>query len=166
MANVFAYNPNRVSVFAGGERITGFPKGTIITVGMSDKQFNYHAGLVDGVRTHNPNRHGTINITLLQGSPGNVIFESYLRQDITSDGIGYFPFAIFDNNGPGGALAWRCIGATCWVAKHPNWTISDGVTNKQWDLETNNINYQPLAPYNNMGEATGANRAGQTSTIG
>ena len=56
MARVFSYNPRNVNIFAGEEQIMGFPKGAMVNVAMTAKQFNYHSGLVDGVRTHDPER--------------------------------------------------------------------------------------------------------------
>ena len=159
MARVFTYDPRRVTINAGGDKIDGFARGAMVSVAMTAKQFNYHQGLVDGVRTHDPNLHGTITIHLLQGSPSNVTFDQYLRMDIEPGVTGYFPLLIFDTNGPRGSLSWTCRASTCWVSEYPNWSFHNDVQTRTWILESNNIEYRPLAPYPNIADLPGATGA-------
>ena len=106
------------------------------------------------------NGHGTITINLLQGSPSNHILDLFLQNDIEPSRVGYFPLLIIDRNGPlNGAPAWRCKAGTCWVAEFPNWSLHNDVQTRTWTLETNNIQYNTLAPYPDLGETAGAQRA-------
>ena len=156
MRRTFAYDPERVSVIVGGEIITDFPKGTLIQVSMTAKQFSYTPGLASGVRTYDPNKHGTIRISILQGSPSNLILDKYLQADINPTTVGYFPLIINDNNAINGNVSWLCKAPTCWVAQYPDWTLADGQNTKTWTLETNAIDYHTLAPNSDIHGQSGS----------
>ena len=162
MSNVFAYNPENVSVHIGGEVVEGFAQGTLVQVNMTAKQFNYTQGLVSGVRTYNPDKHGTITITIMQGSPTNLVLDKFLRADIDPNSVGYFPVIVFDNNATNGLTSWICRATTCWVSEYPQWSLANNPQTRTWTLETNNIDYRPLAPYRNIAQTSGASRPPQS----
>ena len=153
---VYSYDPERVSVIVGGEVVQDFAQGQLINVRMTAKQFTYQTGLSSGVRTYDPNKHGMITISLLQGSPSNVIFDQFLRADINPSTVGYFPLIINDNNAIGGNVSWLCKATTCWVTEFPDWTLSNNVSTKSWTLETNAIDFKPLAPYTELSASSGS----------
>ena len=155
MANAYSYNPLNVTVFVGGEVISDFEKGSLVTVRMTEKQFTYTAGLVDGVRTYNPNKHGSITLRLIQGSPSNIILNEFLKADINPSTTGFFPLIIADRNAQGGNIAWFCRAATCWVTEFPDWDITDKVSARQWVLESNAIEYGPTTRYSRFTDQTG-----------
>ena len=160
MPAVYAYDPKKVTVIAGGEVITDFAQSTFIQVQMNNQQFSFTEGLTTGVRTYNPNKSGSITITLLQGSPSNAIFDLFLRADISDEGgVGHFPLLINDNNAIGQNLSWLCKATTCWVQGFPQWTLGNTVAQRTWTLQTNVLDYRPIVEYSNLENETGAQRA-------
>ena len=152
MNQVHTYDPTNVTVIANGNIITHLAKSEFIRVSMANKQFAYEPGLQNGTRTFNPIRHATITITLMQGSLSNVVFENLLRADI-ANGTGAFLLLINDNNARAPALGdtdanssvWVLKSPITWVTGHPEWSYSEGVATRSWELETGNVDYRPLA---------------------
>ena len=148
---VEAYNPENVVLLCGGNIIKDFAKETFIEVDMAEQQFTYEPGLSTGVRIYNPSRWGTINVTLMQGSPSNIVFENFLRTDM-NNGEGFFVLTINDNNAKLGITSWLCRAPVCWVQRHAPWSYGVGHTTRTWVLETGSLDYRPQAGYRELSD--------------
>ena len=146
---VNSYNPKNVTVVCGGEVMTDFVKESFVSVSMSEEQFSYHVGLDTGIRLYNPNRQGTITITLMQGSPSNVVLDRFLADDIRT-GNGYFALYITDNNTRIGTPSWLCSATACWIPKHPDWSYSSSHAQREWTIMSGNLNYSSSLSYKSL----------------
>lgn len=148
---VSTYNPENVTVWIGSEIVTDFAKSSFISVAMTAKQFTYTSGLSTGVRMYDPEKHGTITLVLMQGSPSNVTLYKFLNEDIRN-GRGFFPLLIKDNNSESAVdnTAWLCEAPTCWVTENPDWGYSsDSHQVRTWTLESGYVDYRAIDPYTN-----------------
>ena len=143
----FDYSPERVSLICGSEEITGFAKDSSITVRRTEKRFIYTPGIVDGMRTFVPNKHGEIVVNLLQGSPSNAVLFNFFLQDEDNVGSGVFSLTLSDKNSPTGLTIAEISAPFCWVSQEPEMMWSGNQEIRSWTLESGNISWKQTGAY-------------------
>ena len=153
---VYSYDPKEVSVIIGTNIITGFAQGTFVRVSYNQNAIDYQPGLAQGAITLNPNKEGTLQITLMQVSDANAVLQNYLTRTRARQSGFYFPFLINNNSGQEVAAA-----DAAWVVKEPDLNLATAAQNWTWQIKTGNLimtlnaNYTDLAA--GTASATGGN---------
>lgn len=128
------YNPKKVLCSFAGFLITGFMDGTMITAARKDDQFDVVTG-GDGetARVANPNKAGTVVITLMQTSASNDALSRMLQVDeITNANTG----ALFVKDASGRTLV---NAGEAWVKKYAEVTFGKELSGREWTIETGNL---------------------------
>lgn len=133
MARFRTYDPTKVSVVCGGEKIKGFAPGTFVVVERLSEAYRLIKGS-EGTHTRSKTHDNTgrITITLLQTSEANQALAGFWDED--EEGRGTFDVEIQDATGGFGIVT-----GTFWIAQYPR--LESGVTDsdREWVLETDNL---------------------------
>ena len=139
MGDLRTYYPNEVSLIAVGLPISGFAPGTFISIERNEDAFSLQIGSDgEGVRTRTNNFSGRITFTLQQSSALNDALSAIHNIDTRSpSGDGVLPSMIKDNSGRTLAAA-----ETSWIVKHPTTEFGNEATDREWVIESDNLNMQ------------------------
>lgn len=131
---LFTYDPKRVSMIYAGAIIDGFADGEFISAERNEDSANFEPGAQGGgTRTLSSNKSGRVTVRLQQSSPSNSVFNQQLKAMESGRG-GLAPLLIKDNDS-GDIIA----SATMWVTKPPVTGFSNEQSNREWVLETQNL---------------------------
>jgi hypothetical protein len=126
MSKIYTYSPEDVSVSVNGAVITGFSEGTFITAEREEDAFTKVVGSDgDVTRSKNPNKSGTIALTLKGSSAGNDTLTALASLD-EIDGSGIAAVMVKDNSG-----RTVCAGKG-WIQKLPTVEFAKEVTDREW----------------------------------
>jgi hypothetical protein len=131
-----SYDPTEVSVTFNGVTIDGFGPDTFVEVTRNQDGWTYQPSNSGppGARSRNPDRSGTITITLIDSSPANALLQAFADADeLTGEGVG--EFMVKDR----GTATGKCTAQNAWVKKMPDWKRGKEVSTTVWVLESNNI---------------------------
>ncbi len=131
---VKTYDPAQVALVFGGQIMEGFAEGTFISVERNEDAFSLTIGSDgSGTRTKSNNRSGIFTMTLNQSSPSNDVLSGFALSDERNN-AGTFTGLTKDNSG-------RSINAaeSCWVKKMATQEFSNGSSNREWVIETDNL---------------------------
>ncbi len=133
MGRVYTYSPEDVAVTVGPALITGFAEDSFISCEREEDSFTKTVGC-DGTvtRTRNPNRSGSITITLSQSSPANDVLAAAAMKD-EIDGSGVVPVMVKDSNGT------TIVAGRGWVKKPANVEFGKAAGNREWVLDVDKM---------------------------
>lgn len=139
---VLTFNPENVVVLLGGIPLKGFGPETFIKIAYNEDSVALKVGN-DGaaIRSLNPNRSATIELTVLEGSLADLELNALWLADRAS-GAGAVPFAVNDP-----ASGTSHAAETAWVKKPPETSYGKSPDDKTWILETDRLAsiHSPLA---------------------
>jgi len=123
-----------MTVVWNGIPIVGFANGTYLEYGRNSDAYALTVGSAgDGARAATGDKSGFVRFVLLQTSPTNAALSAAAALDEASgDGVG--PLAVKDLGGADVIAA-----ATAWIKKLPDGEESNEITNRTWELETDNL---------------------------
>lgn len=128
------YDPSQVFVTYGGFTLQGFAEGSMVSVERNENAYNLYIGSDgEGARSKSNNKSAVITIRLMQTSDSNDILTSIAKMDETAN-AGSLPFMIKDGNG-----RTLLIAENCWIQKIPVIDFGKEVVEREWKLETDNI---------------------------
>lgn len=128
------YNPRKVIVTFAGKQITGFADGTFITASRNGDTYTLTKGADgEGARSHNPDKSGTVVVTLLQTSSSNDVLQAQHDLDERTD-QGKGPLFIRD-------LSGRTLveSPEAWVRKPADPEFGKEVGAREWTLECDEL---------------------------
>lgn len=133
------YYPDEVALIAVGLPISGFAPGSFISIEKNEEAFSLQIGAdSEGCRTRTNNFSGRITFTLQQSSALNDALSAIHNIDMRSpSGDGVLPSMIKDNSGRTLVEA-----ETSWIVKHPTVEFSNEATDREWIIESDNLNMQ------------------------
>lgn len=125
-----SYNPKDLIVTVGGVPLSGFAPDESITIERNEANVSLRTGASgEGVRSINPNRSGTISITLMASSASNDTLNALARADELA-GRGQAPLLIKDGGGR------TLVAATSvWVQTEPPIGYGSEPRDREWVLE-------------------------------
>jgi len=130
------YDPKGIALVFAGIPITGYAKGTFVSISYNEDAFVLSIGADgEGTRAKTNNKSATIEFTLTQSSPSNDLLSAIHNLDQMSpggDGIG--PFLLKDLFGTSLAIA-----ETAWVRKMPDAGYGPEIGERVWTLETDSL---------------------------
>jgi hypothetical protein len=131
---VATYVPEDVSVTVNGADIRGFADGTFVNAERNNQGFTLQVGS-DGspTRSKNPDRSGTITLTLQGSSAGNDTLTALAALDEESSN-GVATVVVADNSG-----RTLCQGRG-WVQKLPAREFAREISNVEWVFECGVLN--------------------------
>jgi hypothetical protein len=137
MSVLGTYQPDQVALIAVGVPITGYAPGTFITAERNEDSFALSVGADgDACRTRTNNLSGRITFTLLQSSASNILLSAIANTDERSPaGDGILPSTVKDNSG-----TTLLTAENSWIVKPANVEYSNETTNREWVVETNELN--------------------------
>lgn len=126
---VRTYNPKKVSVSFAGQLLSGFSEGSFIVGEREEDAFSKVVGN-DGETTRqaNPNRSGSVTVTLKGSSGSNDVLSALASKD-EIDGSGVAPIIVKDNNGT------TLLAGTAWIRKSANVEYSREVGDREWAFD-------------------------------
>lgn len=131
------YDPSRVIIAVGSVIVTGFGPDGFIKVARNEDGVMLQMGAGgDGAITINQNKSGTIDLTLMQTSPSNLLLSAILRL-MEGAGKGVVPFQVKDVLDKG----TLCSAQSCWVKKWPDMERAKELGVVTWPLESNQIEF-------------------------
>lgn len=131
MARVKTYDPKNVKVIFGGNEITGFAPGTMITVTGDGDKFERVKGAQGDYNRINKNANGySIALNLDKTSLSNDILSAALILDVNGN-AGILPFTFIDLNGTDSFFA-----LDAWLAKDPDSEHGDTMPTREWRIDT------------------------------
>jgi hypothetical protein len=131
------YSADQVALIAVGVPISGYAPGTFITVERNEDSFSLSVGSDgDACRSRTKNFSGKITFTLLQSSNSNLLLSALANADERSPlGDSIAPSTIKDLTGTTLVTAEKS-----WLVKPANVEYSNEITNREWVVETNELN--------------------------
>jgi len=128
--SVYTYNPAEVAVIVGGVALSGFAEDSIVSVSRDVQAYEKVTG-ADGrtSRARNPNKAGTITISLQHSSPSNDVLQAVALLDEASD-AGVVPVIVRDGSGTSVHFT-----ASAWVQKVPDSVRGTGISTVEWVLD-------------------------------
>jgi hypothetical protein len=132
---VKSYNPADVSIIFAGIPIEGFADGTFLVAERDNPSFTKMVGADgEGARAKSNDTGGTVTLTLMQTSLANDALSAIAALDEASgDGVG--PLLVKDNSG-----RTLVIAESAWVQKPANAEFARELSNREWVLESDNLN--------------------------
>lgn len=128
------YNADLISCVIGGRPITGFAKDSSIQVERTSEQFTKRTGLKGNTtRSKNPDKSGTITLTLEQTSSDN----DYLTGKHELDdkyGTGVFSVMIKDDNG-----TTLVDAPEAWVSKLAKVDLAVEAGERVWTIDVSDL---------------------------
>jgi len=130
------YDPAQVIINVDGRDISGYADGTFLTIARNADAFARTTG-ADGetTRSKSNDRSGRFTFVLQQSSPSNDILSEIATQDEISNG-GVVAIRVTDKGGTTVAQ-----GEQCWVVKKPDSGFAKETENREWVLETGDLQY-------------------------
>jgi hypothetical protein len=131
---VKTYDPGQHYATFANIPISGFAKGTYITVERLSEAFSSEAGAQGEVaRTRKRDKRGSVKFTLMATSACNDLLSAVAALD-ESNGQGVGQLSIRDGNGTTVAAA-----TNAWIKKLPSAEYADEMPNRDWELECENL---------------------------
>lgn len=133
---IATYDPRKVSVSFNGQIIDGFGPDSFIKVSRDEDGWSYQpSNSGGGARSRNPNKAGSIEVTLLNKSAANAILSAFAQADeLTGEGVGEF---LVKDRSTEGAL---CSARNAWIKKIPDWERAKEVGVTTWVIGTDEVN--------------------------
>lgn len=130
------YDPAQVIVNVDGRDISGYADGTFVNVARNADAFTLTVG-ADGesTRAKSNNKSGRFTFTLQQSSPSNDILDEIATSDELNN-TGAVAVLVSDKSGTTIAQA-----QVAWVVKKPDSGFAKETENREWILETGNLEY-------------------------
>lgn len=130
------YDPTRVLVSFKGVPLDGFAAGTFIKVARNEDGWTFQpSNSGGGARSRNPNKSGTIEITLHTASPANGYLSTFaVADELTAEGVGEFMVKDMSTNGA------ICNAQNAWIKKFPDWERAKETGEVTWVIESDDIN--------------------------
>jgi len=128
MANLKTYDPSAIAIVIAGRNLENLAD-TFVTISRAEDSYTTTVG-ADGevTRNYNPNRTGTVVVTLKQSSDDNLFLSGLLAADELSK-LGTFPVLIKDTNGNSLYTA-----AEAWVQKAADAEFAKEVGDREWTI--------------------------------
>lgn len=130
------YDPKSITQVFAGIPITGYAKGTFVSIEFNEDAFALTVGADgEGCRSRTNNRSAKITFTLMQSSPSNDLLSAMHNLDQMSpggDGIG--PYLLKDLLGTSIAMA-----ETAWITKMATLEYGPEPGDRSWVLETDSM---------------------------
>lgn len=131
---VDTHDPKDVILTIDGKIISGFPKGSFLTVERDEDSFSYQPNVDGGgTRSMNHNRAGKFTFQLARNSDSNQILSTLMLID-EQTGAGTFSVLVKDNRGSSLHAA-----ETAWVVKPAAAEYADEATPREWVLQTDEL---------------------------
>lgn len=130
------YDPAQVILNYDGKDITGFADGTFLGIEFNADAFTLVVG-ADGesTRAKSNNRSGRVTFTLQQASLSNDVLNAIAEADRLSNS-GARKLMVKDAGG--GTLAQA---TAAWIVRKPKSEFAKEAENREWILETGNLDY-------------------------
>lgn len=130
------YSPKDVDVIVAGVSMNCFAEDSIVSIAYAEDAWTMVSG-ADGCvsRSKNPNRSGTISVSLQTTSDSNDVLSALYFLDYESN-VGTFPVLVKDNNGTTVAS-----GADCWIMKIPDSELAREVGTVEWVIQVPELYY-------------------------
>lgn len=130
------YDPKDVIVVVKAKQIDGFAPGTFIKVSRNEDAFTFQpSNSGGGARSRNPNKSGTVEITLLNSAPSNATLSAQaLADELSASGVG--EFLVKDRRTDGA----QCQAQNMWIKKVPDWERAKELGETTWTFETDDLN--------------------------
>jgi len=127
------YSPEDISISVFGRNLQNLAD-SMVKIAYSEDAFTYSVGGDgEGTRNKNPNRSGTIVVTLKGSSDDNLVLSSLAAGDYISK-LGTFAVMVKDNNGTSLYTA-----AEAWIQKIADADFSKEVTDREWTIMCNKL---------------------------
>ncbi len=134
--SVETYDPKKVFVIVGGQHITGFQDGSMVTVERNEDAWTLQMGTDGyGTRSKSNNRSGRITINLMQTSGSNFILSNLAQLDELGNG-GVVEVMVQDSNGKS-----LHVMQEAWVVKRPSAEYGKEATNREWIFESDALEH-------------------------
>lgn len=129
---VGSYDPKMVIVTLGGTPISGFADETFVSIKRTNGgAFSKKRGADGRIERVNKNSYDfTVELTLQQTSTSNLILDSLMKGDMTSNN-GVVALAVKDLNGTSLFTA-----AAAWVNEDPSLDFGNDTISRKWVIET------------------------------
>lgn len=129
MAEIYSYNPKKVTVALGTHMVTGYADDSFITIELSGDGTQHVVGC-DGeiVRSIDPSDVYTMKLTVLQNSRTNQFLNNKYEED-KANGNALFPVTIVDILGEE-----EFSGTQGWIAKPASWQRGKTQENREWEI--------------------------------
>lgn len=128
---VDTHDPKDIILTISGKIISGFAKGTFLTVERDEDSFSFQPNVDGGgTRSMSHNRAGKITFQLGRNSDSNQILSTLMLID-EQTGAGEFSVLVKDNRGSSLHAA-----ETAWLVKPAKADYADEATPREWILQT------------------------------
>jgi hypothetical protein len=131
---VQTYDPKEVSVTLNNQLITGFAEDMITAERDNDQTDDMSGAQGDVQRVLTHDKRGLITLTLLPGSPSNLILSNLVNSDGVDGNQSIFPILIKDNRGDD-----KVQGENAWVRKPPRAVFNKGIEGREWEIRVANL---------------------------
>lgn len=138
------YDPTEQDLIINGVKIDGYAEGTMIKAARNNDAMTFKpSNSGGGARCRNPDKSGTIEITLHEGSPSNGFLSAMAAAD-EDLGLGVGEALVKDRS----SLGAFCEAQHIWVKKQADFERAKETTDITWILETDElkINHAGLTP--------------------
>lgn len=130
-----SYDPQKVNLVVDGIAITGFAKGSMITVERNeDSALPYIGNQGDGAYAENADKSGKIKIVLMQTSPSVELLD---RKSDEKGESAMFSTSIIDSN----SGATNATGSDCRVLKPASKGYDKEVKEREFEIFAIRLNY-------------------------
>lgn len=132
---IATYDPRNVIVTYNGQTISGFGADSIIKVSRTEDSWTFKPSASGGgARSRNPNKQGTIEITLQNKSPSMAVLSAFaVADELRGEGVGEFLVKDASTN------AALCQARNAWIKKPADWERHKEVGETTWTLETDEV---------------------------
>ena len=126
------YDPAGLIVTIGGAIITGFAKGTFISLVRNVNNFDFEVSPdgEEGIRTKKNDRSGLLTLTLAQTALANFLLANLANRD-EKDGDGVVPISITDELSPDTTY----LSGKGWIQKPADGTFAETPQGRNWQLQ-------------------------------
>ncbi len=131
------YDPKEVKIAWNGIDLSdAFAPDTFITISRMEDAFAPSVGASGTVaRTHNANKMGTVDLTLMQNAPANNLLASAALLDETTSADIYSTLTITD---PSGSVDF-VIATDAWIKKIPDVELGADYGTRTWNFDCANL---------------------------
>lgn len=135
MAMFKNYDPGKVTASFGGVMLSGFAKGSMISVERNDDTYKIkEGGTGDVTRVRNRSKSGRITFTLMAESPANDLLSAVFVAD-EQFGTGVYPVTVRNLLG-----TTKVFAANAWIVKAPKVGYGGEETDDvEWILECDEL---------------------------
>lgn len=130
-----SYDPTEQVLVVAGNLIDGYAPDTFIKVSRNQDGWTFQpSNSGGGARSRNPDKSGTIEVTLLAASPSNAVLSAIaIADELSAEGIG--ECFVKDRSSPTAS----CFARNAWIKKHPDYERAKEVGTVTWVLETDDV---------------------------